>query len=282
MRSALAIGVVLAAALTAWPSAQSASGDVRIEAVSARPEFVSGGDVLIRLGVPDAVPLDAPRVMLNGDDVTSVFRADARAHALTGLVTGLKSGPNTVAVNQGGRAGSGPRPGGRGAQLTIVNHPIVGPVLSGPHESPFICETERFKLQSGDVLGKPLDEYCSVSRRVDYYYRSTAGGALKSLPSSGTASDLAQVTTLTGSTVPYIVRIETGSINRAIYQIAMLHNPASEPQPDFMTRSAGWNGRLIYTFGGGCTEGWYRQGTSTGASTTRSCCSAGTPWRRRR
>ena len=259
MRNALAIGVVLAAALIAWPSAQSASGDVRIEAVSARPEFAGGGDVLIRIGVPAAVSLDAPRVTLNGDDVTSAFRADASAHALTGLVTGLKAGPNTVAVNPGGRAGSG-------AQLTIVNHPIVGPVLSGPHESPFICETERFKLQSGDVLGKPLDEYCSVSRRVDYYYRSTAGGALKPLPSVGvrTASDLAQVTTLTGSTVPYIVRIETGSINRAIYQIAMLHNPASEPQPDFMTRPAGWNGRLMYTFGGGCTEGWYRQGTSTG------------------
>jgi hypothetical protein len=61
MRNALAIGVVLAAALTAWPSAQSASGDVRIEAVSARPEFVSGGDVLVRIGVPAAVSLDAAR-----------------------------------------------------------------------------------------------------------------------------------------------------------------------------------------------------------------------------
>ena len=27
---------------------------------------------------------------------------------------------------------------------------------------------------------------------------------------------------------------------------------------------AGWNRRLIYTFGGGCTGGWYRQGPSTG------------------
>src|SRR5688572_5972013 len=140
MRNALALGVVLATGLAAWPSAQSASGDIRIEAVSARPEFASGGDVLIRVEVPAPVALGTPRVMLNGADVTSVFRADPRALSLTGLVTGLKSGPNTVVVNRDGREGSG-------AQLAIVNHPIVGPVLSGPHESPFICETERFKLQ---------------------------------------------------------------------------------------------------------------------------------------
>src|SRR6185295_19462419 len=56
----------------------------------------------------------------------------------------------------------------------------------------------------------------------------------------------------------------TGTINRAIYQIAMLHNPATEPQPSFTVRPAGWNGRLIYTFGGGCAGGWYKQGTGTG------------------
>ena len=58
--------------------------------------------------------------------------------------------------------------------------------------------------------------------------------------------------------------METGTINRAIYQIAMLHDPARDATPDFMTRPAGWNGRLIYTFGGGCTAGWYRQGATTG------------------
>ena len=34
--------------------------------------------------------------------------------------------------------------------------------------------------------------------------------------------------------------------------------------PDFRTRPAGWNGKLIYTFGGGCMPGWYHQATSTG------------------
>ena len=258
MKRLLVLGLGFVAALTVWPSAQSATGDFQIAAVSARPDFVSGGDVLIRIRVPQTVSLEATQVMLNGADITSVFHRDDPGHGLAGLVTGLKPGPNTVAATAGGRSSNG------GGQLTLVNHPIAGPVFSGPHETPFICETETFKLQSGELLGKPLDANCSVNRRVDHYYRSTAGGALKPLPSSATPPDLAQITTLTGSSVPYIVRIETGTINRGIYQIAMLHNPASDPAPDPWRTSAGWNGRLIYTHGGGCVGGWYRQGDNTG------------------
>jgi hypothetical protein len=44
----------------------------------------------------------------------------------------------------------------------------------------------------------------------------------------------------------------------------MLHDPASEEPPDPWRRPAGWNRRLIYTHGGGCTTGWYRQGSTTG------------------
>ena len=76
------------------------------------------------------------------------------------------------------------------------------------------------------------------------------------------------MTTLSGNTVPYVVRIETGTINRAVYQIAMLHVPdASDAVLSPWTRSPGWNDRLIYTFGGGCVNGWYRQGNSTGGVT---------------
>ena len=52
--------------------------------------------------------------------------------------------------------------------------------------------------------------------------------------------------------------------NQASPQIAMLYNPARDAAPDFMTKPAGWNGRLIYTFGGGCMTGWFRQGATTG------------------
>jgi hypothetical protein len=71
-------------------------------------------------------------------------------------------------------------------------------------------------------------------------------------------------TTVNGKSVPYIVRVETGVINRAIYQISMIHNPIAEAVPSYASSPSGWNGKLVYTFGGGCTGGWYRQGNTTG------------------
>ena len=59
------------------------------------------------------------------------------------------------------------------------------------------------------------------------------------------------------------MRRERGTINRAIYEIAMLVNPA-EPAPDPWNPVGAWNGRLIYSFGGGCAAG-YRQGLPGGA-----------------
>jgi hypothetical protein len=237
----------------AFPAAQ-AGVEVRV-ASNPRPDRVSGGDVLIQVDLPAGVTAGDVRVTLNGRDVTSNFHTETGALTLTGLLTGLTMGTNTVDATVRSDAES---------RLTVVNHPNAGPVFAGPHEQPFVCETRNFKLQSGGTLGPALDENCSIVTRVDYLYRSAAGGELKALANgAGLPADVVMVTTLTGQRVPYVVRIETGTINRAIYQIAMLHSP-SEPAPDVFTRSAGWNGRLIYTFGGGCTGGWYRQGTSTG------------------
>ena len=257
----LAIALALAASLvafTVWISARAADGPFEITALSTRPEMVSGGDVLVGVTVPEALPLDQAHVTLNGADITPAFHRDLDRHSMTGLVSGLKTGANIIAVTvHDGRSG--------GARLTLVNHPVVGPVFSGPHEQPFICETANFKLRSGETLGNPLDANCSIKTRVDYYYRSTQGGPLKPLTATSAAPpDVAQTTTLDGTQIPYIVRIETGTINRAIYQVSLLHNPASEQAPDPWTRPKGWNRRLIYTHGGGCTTGWNRQGATTG------------------
>ncbi|HYL38441.1 MAG TPA: DUF6351 family protein, partial [Bryobacteraceae bacterium] len=158
------------------------------------------------------------------------------------------------------------------AKLELVNYPITGPVFSGPHQKPFVCQTE----QAG--LGAPLDDDCSAKTVVTYAYKSTqalppnAGrggrgpqtpGALPAGfkpfdPSAPRPADLAKITASDGKQVDYIVRRERGAINRAIYEIAMLHDPA-QPAPDPWTPSAAWNGRLVYSFGGGCAAG-YRQG----------------------
>jgi hypothetical protein len=254
------------ALLLAFSSIAMAQG-LQIRAVSnPRPEFVSGGDVLLSVALPAGTQPSLVRLALNGTDVTSALRADATGRTMMALVKGLNDGSNALVATAGKAT----------AKVTVVNHPGAGPVISGPHETPFVCETEKFNLMSGGTAGKALDADCAIATRVDYVYKSTAPAApsgrgrgsdntLKPLPDPKTIpSDVAMVTTSLGVQAPFIVRVETGTINRGVYEIAMLFNPAKDAQPDFMTKPSGWNGRLIYTFGGGCAGGWYKQGTGTG------------------
>ena len=81
----------------------------------------------------------------------------------------------------------------------------------------------------------------------------------KALPAGPSyPADLVQTTTTQGKTVPYIVRVETGTINRAIYQTAILHDPMTEAPPTPLSASGGvepsarlhagrrLRGRLVY------------------------------------
>src|SRR4029453_16949426 len=96
---------------------------------------------------------------------------------------------------------------------------------------------------------------------------STAGGAFQPLPStSSLPADVAMTRTLTGVTVPFVVRVETGTMNRGIYQNAILPDPTSEPAPTPFTPPKGWNKRLIAQHGAGCPGGWYIQGAAQGAN----------------
>ena len=248
---------------------------LEIRALSTRAEFVSGGDVLLQIVGPANLTANKLIVRVKGRDVSAAFKP-AADKTLVGLVTGLDVGSNAVQASmRGGKAT---------AQLTVVNHPITGPVLYSPHQTPFICET-----QASD-LGAPLDADCSAATKVEYFYRSTsvaaprenqgdlaaadnangfgggrgnaAANPFKPLdPNGPRPSDIAVTTTTEGKTVPYIVRREMGTINRAVYSIAFLHEPGT-PLPSPWTTGA-WNGRLVYTFGGGVAWG-YHQGRTIG------------------
>ncbi len=237
------------------------AGVSRVEILSSRPDMVTAGDVLVRVSPPPGVEVGGVRVTVAGRDVSGQFRPDAEG-ALLGLVTGLDAGSSVVSVSAGS---------GAPVEVELTNYPVTGPVFSGPHQAPFHCETEAFRLfgeGAEETLGAPLDAQCSVALRVDYGYRSVDGGALRPLADPEVRpGDLAYTTTLAGDEVPYVVRIETGTVNRAIYQIAILHDPATTPEPDAWQPSPGWNERLIFTFGGGCVNGWYRQGARTGGVT---------------
>jgi hypothetical protein len=213
-------------------------------------------------------------VTVNGNDITATFRRDDDARTLTGLLDGLSLGINRLFVRSN-------IPGlGRPVALELVNHPKDGPIFSGPYQTPFVCEAHKFMVPIfGAVLGQATPPECSVLRRVDYFYR-TRLGAYKPWPlpieprdiaAPETAriypADLTKTTITIGADtpyeVPYIVRMETGSANRGIYHIWVLHDPY-EPQPNFYTPPKGWNKRFLYWFGQNCAGGWYHQGTWAG------------------
>lgn len=212
--------------------------------------MVSGGDALIEIKLPHAAPPEKLEVTLNGRDVTRIFHPDAVRASLTGLVDGLRVGRNSLVA----KAGSSQ------ATLELTNYPITGPIVSGEHLKPFVCTT----AESG--LGEPLDADCSARPKIEYFYRSnaTAEGSFKPLtdPTAAKPADVAQTTTSEGKTAPYIVRVESGVINRAIYRIAILDDPTGDPnwEPAQL-----WNHRVIYSFGGGCGTN-YNQGRSAAAS----------------
>ncbi|WP_197319839.1 DUF6351 family protein [Saccharomonospora sp. NB11] len=237
-------------------------GELTVRVLSGRADMVTAGDALLQVEASREVPLPVVSVRLNGRDVTDRFVADTQAHTLTGHVTGLREGVNVVQASVPGRG----RPR---TELQVVNHPATGPVFSGPHQQPFVCETTTFRLPVlGGTLGEPIDEDCSIETRVDHFYRTT-GNAFAPWPEGTTEypDDLAWTTTSLGRRVPYVVRMETGTLNRGIYQMTVLHDPLREPEPGPGARPEGWNGRAIYTLGGGCTRGWYRQGDTTGGVT---------------
>ncbi len=107
---------------------------------------------------------------LNGKDVTARFTLDAASGEFRGLVEGLRLGANRLMATT--------RKPRSEASLTVTNYAITGPILSGPHLTPFECSTEA----SG--LGPALDANCSAPRKIWHLYRST-DNTFKPLADSG-------------------------------------------------------------------------------------------------
>ena len=115
-----------------------------IGTLSSRPDMVSGGDALVEVQAPAGAQLKHLTLTLNGKDVTSRLKLDAASGRFRGLIGGMAVGENTlVAKLKSPRAAQ--------ASLEVTNHPITGPILSGPHLTPYECRT----VESG--LGEPLD-----------------------------------------------------------------------------------------------------------------------------
>lgn len=236
--------------------------ELHVRTLSSRPDSISGGDVLVELRVPRGSDWSA---RLNSKDVTGIFQSGADSGVFIALLEQLNVGQNLLEISAGGQVG---------ARVELRNHPKSGPIFSGRHQEPFVCQTEA------NGLGNELDRQCNVARVVQYYYKpriathgegkdSTSAeenDAISLVPGlkpynvdNNQASDVVQTTISNGRTVNFIVRREIGVINRGVYDIRFLHQPG-EPLPTPWTPPmSGWNGRLVYIFGAGCSAG-YRQG----------------------
>lgn len=235
----------------------SLTPQIRLRTVSTQSWLVTGGDVLVEVelsGEPgEQSGSTVPRVFVNGDDVSTEF-VQLSSTRWQGMVRDLNDGSNMLTATLPNSDTS--------ARLEISNYPISGPIISGPHESPYYCQTDEFELVAGGTLGPALDGDCLVDTRIDYVYFSAAADGFAPYPPEDDA-DITVITDDSGDEVPYVVRVETGVVNRAVYEVAMLHRPEDGPVTPF-SRSPAWNGNLVYTHGGGCRSGWYQQGSSTG------------------
>jgi hypothetical protein len=251
------LGAALALVLLALALPALAAETLTLQTLSTRPDKVSGGDVLVAVRASAGVDLAGIKVLLNGVDVTASFFQDPATHSLIGLVSGLALGANTMDARATGAVPD---------RLALKNYPLEGPIFSGPQETPYYCQTHQFRVYPlpGPLLTPAqIGDPCMVPTRVDHLARSGTSFVAFD-PATGVPPGTPTTTTKTGAVVPYTVRLETGTLNRAIYQIAILDDP-TVPGPDLTNHGdPGWNGRLIYTFGGGCGGGWYRQGNSTG------------------
>ena len=254
---------------------------VHLQALSTKPWLITGGDVLVEVNLDSGMSVTGLRITLDDKEVTQEFVAVA-SDRLQALLTGLPLGKSNLKASLIGS--------GEFDSLVLTNYPITGPIISGPHETPFYCQTNEFELVNGETLGSPNDSACSIETRVDYVYWSLSEAAFKPLTDqqrrllldyetnivplelvvtetieeiANPVDDIGEIVSYQGESIPYIVRLETGTVNRAIYEIAMLHNP-DEGELDPWNRSVNWNGKLVYTHGGGCRSGWHQQGNRTG------------------
>jgi Tannase-like family of unknown function (DUF6351) len=217
----------------ARPAADDAGLDV--EVVSSRPEYVTGGDALVAITLPDGVAAGEVAVEAAGTDVTEAFAPDPDDPArLAGLVTDLPEGDAEILATAGDRTGG----------VTLTNHPVTVPLFSGDQLALYACTTESFGLAPSTP-----EQYCAAPTRVTWQYVDRAGVRHDLADPTAPPDDAARVG-VGGRQVPFVLRTETGTLNRAVYTITAL-DPAPDPTGATVDTGA-WNERLVYRFGGGC------------------------------
>jgi hypothetical protein len=225
--------VAVLIALTSATSALAKTephGHVVIATVADRADLISGTSTLVSVTVPAGDKYSRLRLKLGNRNVTREFALRTNG-TFEGRLTGLKVGRNVLEAVL---------PDGNGAQITIMDHPIGGPVFSGPQIEPWTCQTGA------------TDKKCDEAPKIQYLYKSTnpAEIGLEPYDRAHPPSDVAMTTTDAGIKVPFIVREETGFEDRDAYRIEVLYQPGKRWQP--WAPQSQWNHKLLIMGGFDC------------------------------
>ena len=241
--------------------------------LSNRADLISGGSALVELKTPGFVFPATLKVDRDGTDITAAFAQNAqRPDPRPGHRAEERNQPISATTTDGSWVG---------AQLVITNHPIGGPVLLASQTTPWVCATPVPVAAVGNTPATnasglsttAIDAQCNIATEYKLWYRTfTPARQLLVRPARSVADDrrpepptpATRASSLTcrddagglgrpdddhaGVTVPYIVRVERGTLNRGIYDIAVLFDPtkpawtATAPQPQ-------WNGKVVYSYG---------------------------------
>lgn len=239
-----ALGLSLSGCRRDADSQHEAAESLAISVLSTRPDMVSGGDALVRID-SSGIDLANVQIVLNDRDITATFATSLDSHSLQGLVEGLQDGANTLEAMDGA--------GSARSQISLLNHPITGPIISGPPLQPFVCTTQD------NGLGEALDDACTAVTQVRYFYNNVEGQFSEIADITAPyPADMSNVQIAGSAAIPFLVRVESGTINRSIYHLAVLDNP-QKTYGDWDPESS-WNERLLFSFGGGCGTN-YNQGS---------------------
>ena len=166
---------------------------IAIEAVSNRADLVSGGDVLLRVTLPEGQAASGVTLSVGGAAVPGALKPAPDGNGQLALVTGLANGMSVVSVTAGGQT----------ARLQLTNHPNGGPVFSGPQIQPWTC-------RAGST-----DAQCNRPVEVTWSYMPLVGSEFKAYDAARPPDDVATTTTSSGVTLPFIVRVKSFAQNRS-------------------------------------------------------------------
>lgn len=251
-----------------------------VKTLSNRADLISGGSALVEVSVPASVSIATLKVDVNGTNATPAFAT--KNGRTIGLVTGLKNGANTLTATSTDNSF-----GGAQLVITNhpIGGPVLLATQSGPWVCatpiPVAANGNTPASNASGLSTAATDAQCNIATEYKLWYRTTTavstnngvdGLCIFTLPDptpsiavpnpvtpanscfqpyvTGTTptASVALTTTANGVTLPYIVRVERGTLNRGIYDIAVLFDP-TKPAWTALAPQAQWNGKVLYTYG---------------------------------